>query len=166
MEHPLRKHSFSVSRFLSAAVILLSLTGGAAAQTLTEDNPMTFGTTVMRDNSIPQDLVMLPGGGYLPNPAYLVIDPPELGDYTITGQLPNHIMDIAINVGSTVLYPVGGGAPYFTVVNPFTVPPVVVTDGSGFATFQIGATLRSSGGPGGYLDDQYRDSYTITVTPQ
>lgn len=137
----------------------------AQAQTLTVNTPLSFGRMVMHDNSTQRDLRLLPNGSYVAGTGYYIIDtPPQLGSYTIQGQVPGRIMDISfIAVGS--LNP-GGAGPYFTLVDFFTVPSVVTTNGAGEATFQVGATLRSSGFMGNYIDSTYNGNFTISVTPQ
>lgn len=143
----------------------LALSGPAAAQTLTENTTLSFGEVAMYDNSSPRDITLLSGGGYTMDPGYYLYgNPPQLGSYTIQGQTPNWPMDIDLTLVGSINR--GGPGPVFTVVDFFTVPAVVMTDGAGNATFQVGGTLRSSGVMGNYPDDNYTGSYTITVTPQ
>ena len=152
------------------AIVLFGMVAGvglrsAQAQTLTENTPLSFGRIVMHDNGSQRDLRLLSNGSYIAGTGYYIIDtPPQLGSYTIQGQVPGRIMDIAfIAVGS--LNP-GGAGPYFTLVDFFTVPSVVTTNGAGEVTFQVGATLRSSGFMGNYIDSTYNGGFTISVTPQ
>lgn len=162
---------FKSGLILPLAVFLaLFLEGQAAwAQTLTENNRLTFGRIVMRDNNAPRDVALTPTGSYVADPAYVFYaETPQLGSYTINGQTPNAVMDIMLDVAATAITPNGGGggAAQFTLVDPFTVPAVVVTNGGGSATFEIGATLRSDGSGQTFLDANYIGNYTIIVTPQ
>lgn len=146
--------------------LMFCLAPSIKAQTLTEDNRLTFGEIVMRNNASQQDITLFSNGSYTADPAYYFYSEPELGEYTVTGQVPNHIMDITVDVASTSIQPSGGGLPFFTLVNPFTVPAVVTTNGAGTATFQIGATLRSNGSGAGFGDSAYDGVFIVTVTPQ
>jgi hypothetical protein len=149
----------------ATALCLFSLSPGvAAAQTLTQNTPLRFGRVVMHDNGSARDLRLLPSGAYTADTGYYIIDQaPQLGSYTVENQAANAIMDVIITPTGTV-QPSGGG-PYFTLVDFFTVPALVSTDGNGNATFQVGATLRSSG-IGNYASTTYDGGFTITVTPR
>lgn len=149
-------------------LFLLFLDSGAYGQTLTQNTPLSFGRVVVTDNNAPRDITLLSSGGYIADPAYVFYaETPQLGSYTISGQAINSVMDIFIDVAATSLGPdVGTSPPQFFLVNPFTVPATVITDGVGNATFQVGATLRSNGGGQNFLDANYSGSFTIMVTPQ
>lgn len=135
----------------------------AAAQTITQNTQLRFGRIVMHNNGAQRDLRLLDSGGYTADAGYYIIDQaPQLGSYTIEDQTPNALMDIVFTpIGN--LQPGGGGA-FFTLVDFFTVPPLVVTNGDGDATFQVGATLRSSGF-GNYSNNTYDGNFSISVTP-
>lgn len=151
---------------LGAAFLLSAalLSGPANAQTLTQNTQMRFGRIVMHDNGTPRDLRLLPSGSYSADSGFYIIDQaPQLGSFTIEDQALNSIMNITITAIGT-MQP-GGGGPYFTLVDFFTVPAVVTTDGNGDATFQVGATLRSSG-IGNYGSTTYDGGFTISVAPQ
>ncbi len=150
--------------FLTLAVWVCLAPPQAQAQTLTEDDTLTFGHVVMRDNSAPKDIELHPDGSYTADPAYIFYaEEPQLGRYTIQGQLANHQMDITIDVAATVIST--GGTPNFTLVNPFTVPAIVITNGLGNATFEVGATLRSNGDGQVFQDANYLGNFDITVVP-
>lgn len=151
------------------AKILICLTGllclpqKGFTQTLTEDRPLTFGDISISSNNVQREIELHPDGSYTADPGiYFYSDTPELGRYIITGQVPLTVMNITIDMSSSIL---GLGDPVFTAITPFTVPAVVTTDGVGNATFEIGATLRSNGSGINYPDANYNAVFVVTVSP-
>jgi hypothetical protein len=71
---------------------------------------------------------------------------------------------LLINVNATNLTASGGGAAFFSTGDTFTNPAIVITDLTGSATFEIGATLSSNGSGAGFIDSDYTGTYTISVT--
>lgn len=139
------------------------LANPVAAQTLTQDRAMTFGDISITTNNAIREIELHPDGSYTADPGiYFYSDTPELGRYIIQGQTPLTVMNINIDVSSTIL---GLGNPVFTLHNPFTVPAVVTTDGLGNATFEIGATLRSNGSGINYSDANYNSVFSVSVSP-
>lgn len=137
----------------------------ARAQTLSELQPLRFGRIVMHNNSSPRDLRLLPSGSYSADSGYYILDiAPQLGTYRVEGEAENAIMDVVMSLTGNI-NPLSGGSAYFTLVDFFTVPATVVTDGDGNATFQVGATLRSNGS-GFFSNSNYLGSLTISVTPR
>lgn len=138
----------------------------AAAQTITQNTPLRFGRIVMHDNSSQRDLRLLDSGGYTADSGYYIIDQaPQLGSFTVEDQAANSVLDITmVPVGTLLSVGGGGGTAFFTLVDFFTVPPVVVTNGDGDATFQVGATLRSSS-IGNYANETYNGNFNITIAP-
>jgi hypothetical protein len=170
-----RKFQWRFKRALSAGLLtglwvglcLVAGAPGASAQTLTQDRTLTFGRFIMNNNSTQRDLVLNSNGSYTADPAYIFYaQEPVLGRYIINNQTPNAVMDVTFDLGLTSVAPLGGGGPRFTLVNPYTVPAVVTTDGGGNATFEVGATLRSDGLGGVFPSDTYAGEFSITVTPQ
>lgn len=124
---------------------------------------MTFGDISITTNNVVREIELHPDGSYTADPGiYFYSDTPELGRYIIQGQTPLTVMNINIDVSSTIL---GLGNPVFTLHNPFTVPAVVTTDGLGNATFEIGATLRSNGSGINYSDANYNSVFSVNVSP-
>lgn len=155
------KHRCNIKR--TAFTLCMLLTFPAAAQTLTQDRAMTFGDISITTNNAIREIELHPDGSYTADPGiYFYSDTPELGRYIIQGQVPLTVMNINIDVSSTIL---GLGNPVFTLHNPFTVPAVVTTDGLGNATFEIGATLRSNGSGINYSDANYNSVFSVNVSP-
>jgi hypothetical protein len=163
------KPRYSVRARAYCAILGLGLFGFAVttaqAQTVTVDNPLTFGRVAIVDNSMPRDLRLLPGGAYIADSGYVIFpgEEPELGQYTINGQTANTVLDIALDLNSADMT---GGGSYFDLVDPFTVPAIVQTGPTGSVTFELGATLRSSGDGTPFASTQYSGTYTMTITPQ
>ena len=162
----MRKPRCSIKRLIIAAFLSFAPVT-AEAQTLVVNDHLTFGHIAMRNNSAPRDIQLLSDGDYMADPAYVFYsDEPQLARLTLTGQVPNRLMDISIDVAGVNVGPSGGGgAATFTLVNPFTVPASVTTDPSGNATFYVGATLRSDGSGNTYVDANYLGVITINIVP-
>lgn len=164
----MQKLLYNVKIALLALGLLFTAPHPVLAQTLVVNDDLTFGHIAILDNSAPRDIVLHPPGNYTADPAYVFYaDEPALGSLTVTGQVPNTIMNVTIDFSSTVVGVSGGGggSATFTLLNPFTVPAVVVTDGAGNATFQVGATLRSDGTGTPFLDANYLGIFSVSVAP-
>lgn len=132
------------------------------AQTITENIPLSFGRVVLVDNSVSRDIELLPTGSYTADPAYIFFSEPQLASVTVDGYTP--LTPLLINVSATNLTASGGGAAFFSTGDTFTNPAIVITDLTGSATFEVGATLSSNGSGAGFIDSDYTGTYTISVT--
>lgn len=164
----MQRQVYNVKIALLVAGLWFSTPNLVQAQTLVVDDDLTFGHLVMRDNSAPRDIVLHPAGNYTADPTYIFYsEEPALGRVTVTGQTPNAVMDVTIDMVGIVVGPSGGGGGTgtFTLHDPFTVPAVVITNGAGNVTFQIGATLRSDGTGTPFLDNDYLGIFSVSVVP-
>jgi hypothetical protein len=142
--------------------VLLVVPGRAYAQTITEDQQLSFGTIVVADTGSNHDLELLPNGGYSNDPGIYVIDPPEVGEYTVTGATPSSNYTVDFNSGGPTLLQLGAATDF--QVHDFTTQPAALqSDGSGEFSFSVGATLTSLAA-GTYVDGNYDGSLQITVT--
>jgi hypothetical protein len=163
----MRKLHFNTKAALLTLLLLLALPHQGQAQTIVVDNNMTFGHLSIRDNSANRDIVLLPTGSYVADPEYIFYsDEPALGQITISGQPPSALMDVTIDLVTPINISGGGCCTAsFSLINPFTVPAVVVTSPAGTATFQVGGTLRSDGTGTPFLDATYLGIFSVSVAP-
>ncbi|MEM9469458.1 MAG: DUF4402 domain-containing protein [Pseudomonadota bacterium] len=151
----------SVNKLILISLLCIGSFGQASAQVITQNTPLDFGRFAIVDNGAPRTLQLLPGGGYTADPQYLFISPPQLGNFTVTGYGAG--VPLTVTVSTTTLN--NGGGANFSTSSTFTNPGVIVTDGAGEVTFDIGATLTSDGGGSTHVDGGFSGTYTITVTP-
>ena len=107
---------------------LVTHTGQAQAQTITENQVLSFGQVVLVDNAASRQIALLPGGGFTADPQYIFFSNPQLGNITVDGYPP--ATPLTVTVGTTNLNPLGGGSTNFSIGSTFTDPAVVVTDGN------------------------------------
>lgn len=133
----------------------------ANAQTITENQPLSFGTFAIVNNGSVSRLRMQNNGNYNADPAFMVIDPPQRGSYTVTGYPPN--TPLTVSFTNTNL--AGPGATTFQLRNLRTVPNNNIrTDALGEATFFVIGNLRSTGTGIVYSNGRHTGNYTIDVT--
>lgn len=161
------KLPFSAKKFyILALTACLNITGGANtafAQTITENSSLRFGKFVLVDNNASRTIQLLPGGSFIADPEYVFFIDPQMGNVTVDGYPP--ATPLTVTIGTTALNPVGGGGVNFLTSATFTNPAVIVTDGTGSVTFDVGATLSSDGVGTTHNDDNYDGIYSVTVTP-
>lgn len=150
---------FSV-KLLFLAVLSIS---SAQAQTITINQPLDFGRFVIVDNAAPRTITLMAGGGFAADPQYLFFIDPQMGNVTVDGYPP--ATPLTVTVGTTNLNPVGFGTANFSTSGTFTDPAVIVTDGTGSVTFDVGAILSSDGGGATHTDVTYNGLFTVMVTP-
>ena len=139
--------------------LLLYASQTAQAQTITENQPLRFGTIMLTDNNAPRQIQLLSNGNYNADPQIVFFTDPQLGNFTVTGYPPLKILNVTINLVDLT----NGGTPVFSLSNSFTNPALIVTNLSGSATFDVGATLSSDGSGSGFTDGSYDGVYSITV---
>ncbi len=157
------KSLYSVKALLAAFVALFIYVGTAQAQTITINTPLDFGRFVLADNAAPRNITLLPGGSFSADPQYIFFIDPQMGNVTVDGYPP--ATPLTVTVGVTSLNPVGAGTANFTTSSTFTDPAVIVTDGSGSVTFDVGSVLSSDGGGVTHTDVNYNGTFTVNVTP-
>ncbi len=145
------------------ACILLGATG-VRAQTITEDQPLTFGQIAITDNSVPRTISILSDGSIISDPEYIFFIDPQRGQITLDGYLPNTTYTVTFSNPTTVS-PTGIGTSNFSIGVISTIPAVIMTDGTGSITFNTYAVLTSDGLGGTHTDDLYQGTYNVTVTP-
>lgn len=137
--------------------------GFALAAGLEQTRPLDFGTITIVDFSTVGTVVLSPDGNYLASPQIVVSSAPTPGTFEATGFAPNtagtvSVTDAAVTEGGN------GIGEAFTISTFTTQPGVVVTDGAGDFTFDLGATLTTEGDGGAYPSGAYTGTITVSVT--
>ncbi len=135
----------------------------AQAQTITINTPMDFGRFVIVDNAAPRIITLMAGGGFSADPQYIFFVNPQMGNVTVNGYPP--ATPLTVTVGTTTLNPICAGTANFVTSATFTDPGVIVTDGGGSVTFDVGAVLSSDGGGVTHTDCGYNNMFTVMVAP-
>lgn len=145
------------------AVLVLSFPSFAiAAETMTVQQDLSFGTFSLRDNDAQHTLIISAAdNSYTPDAAFVVGIAPHRGEYLLEGFTPGTEIDVTVADGGLTLNG-GGGTQVFATVDYTVSPSPVIADGSGNATVYVGATLRTLGDSITYADGSYEDDLDIT----
>ena len=143
------------------ALLLLSPSSGKAWSS-TEEEPLSFGIFAAPDNSSVHKLRIFYDNS-LPDTVgqIYILEPGRAGRYRLSGLPANRSLNITVTA-----------TPMSTVANPqvneefvldsFIYPPTI-TDATGSALLELGATLSTTGSGSSYQSTQYRATITITV---
>ncbi len=153
------KDSGDVFIVLLAALVFVCGGNGARAQTISEITPLNFGTIVIISFSAVGSVTLNPSGGYTYNSNVYLIDPPQLGEYQLSGGPPNALYTLSFP--SSV--PMNGGGGPFTLDNLEARPLTLMTDGAGEDTFTVSGRIQTLGGGTHYNDGAYNGVVTITM---
>ena len=140
-----------------------ALMGSAQAASLTQTQPMDFGTVAILDFSTVSTVVLSPDGSYVASPQIAVTSSPTPARFEATDFPPNTAGTVSVTDG-TVTEGGNGTGETFTVTDFVTDPAVAMTDGAGDFTFDLGATLTTEGDGGAYPSGAYTGTITVTVT--
>ena len=147
---------------ISVALLTFSTFQPVLGQTITIDTPLNFGRFVMVDNAVPRHINLLPAGGVTADAQYIFFSNPQMGTITVEDYPASTTLSVSVGV---INLNNGGGTPFFSTSSTFTNPSIVTTDGTGSATFDVGATLSSDGGGSTHVDGIYSGTFNVTVTP-
>jgi hypothetical protein len=147
--------------FGSVWIVFLVFVSPASAQTIVENQALTFGKIVMSDLNTVSTVTVNPAGSYTVDPTTYIMEDPENGDYDLVGGPPS--------TAYTLTFPpavglVGPGVSNFTVDNFTILPASLTTDLSGDVGFRLGARLRSSGSGLPYSDGNYSGTIDINIS--
>jgi hypothetical protein len=146
-------------------LICLMQSTSAWGQSLVENQAIDFGTVFVESNAANYDIALKSNcSGYTIDAQYYVFTAPQCGSYTASGYPPNTTLTVTIT-NNVDVDPDGGSGPNFTMISPFHTPNNVKTNGAGEVTFEVGATLRTSGSGGFFASDSFSGSYSVTVAP-
>ncbi len=146
---------------LTSAILYVNILSGAFGQTITIDTPLDFGRFVIVENNASRHINLLPGGGFTADAQYIFFTNPQMGTVTVDDYPASSTLNVS--VGLTDIN--NGGLHNFSTSSTFTNPSTVITDATGSATFDVGATLSSDGGGSTHSDGIYNGTFTVTVTP-
>lgn len=135
----------------------------AQAQTVTQIQPLSFGTFATSNNNGNYTITVNPGNGSVYDPRIIAETQAQRGEYLLQGQDPNRALDITVTNGSMTLNDFGVGDT-ISITNYTNNSPS--TDGAGDATIYIGATLTTNGSGTQYPSGSYADNIDITVNYQ
>lgn len=123
------------------AIVLLLALPSAQAQTITEEQVLSFGEAVFKYNNMVYEIVLLADGSLTNDPSIVFTTSPQIGRYRITGLTPfEPITSVTVTVDTQVI----GVGEDFTIDN-FDISYPANADGSGEAVIYLGARLRTSG---------------------
>lgn len=150
------KTALILSLILAGALI----DGSAQAQSVTETRGISFGTFALANNNAAHTLSFTWTESVTADPAYIVILPPQRGEYAISGFPALSPLSVTINNATLTKDGMGGGE-LFSITNYDR--NAITTDGSGNATLFVGGDLETSGSTSMYTDGNYSDVIDITV---
>lgn len=144
-------------------LLLFSLIALPARATVTLIDDLSFGTIVVTDNSVISDIIVSRTDQISVVNNIRVIDPGHAAEFALT-DLPGNL---EIFTSAIITQPTTGNPPPAPVTEQFTIsnPDIVasiITNGSGFASIRVGATLSTSGNGGNYVDVQYQGTLQVT----
>tara|TARA_B100000686_G_scaffold258199_1_gene270428 strand:- start:30 stop:488 length:459 start_codon:yes stop_codon:yes gene_type:complete len=147
---------------LKYLLLLVFLISGVhiATAAINETQALTFGEFALSNNASSHQLTISPLGVVSKDQAVKLIVEPEEAVFDVSG-FPGST-PLIINVSFNNLTSLDGGSA-FTISNPSIWPAAVTTDPAGNATFNVGATLRTSGDGGFYPDSNYNGTMTVSV---
>ena len=164
-EKPSRPSRFSQiacnPRCLVFAICAACLLVVSAEATITEIQPLDFGTIALSSSVSTRTLEISPGGGIFPSSGVFIVTAGQAGRFDLTNFPPNTLLFISVSDGDLTQGGVGTGDA-FTVSN-YRTDPLPITDGTGSYTLRLGATLEADSGVPVYSDTTFSDSVTLTV---
>lgn len=149
----------TISALICIAVLACA---GTAVAAIMETQQLGFGTFAMRNNNSQHDMVIEPTGGVIADPAYVVIFSGQPASFAVSGFPGSTMLIITVTPGDLTVGGSGSGEA-FDLVNFQADPANPITTGAGTASFNLGATLRSSGSGSMYPDGAFEGSATVSV---
>jgi hypothetical protein len=135
----------------------------ATAQTVDVTQDIDFGLVRLYDNSAQHQIQLLANGSYNADPEFIFHRFPALGEVEVSGFTPNTDLKITFTPSPGAALPQNGMGSAFEIINMFTVPPTIKTDGTGGLDFRVGGTLQTDGLGGVYQDTHFLGTITVNV---
>lgn len=153
---------FAVPFAVLSVLFVFPFASAAAAETMTVQQELSFGTFSLKDNDAQHTLIVSAvDNSYTPDAAFVVGIAPRRGEYLLEGFAPGTEIDVTVADGGLTLNG-GGGTQVFATVDYTVSPSPVIADGGGSATVYVGATLRALGDSIMYAGGSYEDDLDIT----
>ncbi len=151
---------FSKKIRIFGALVFVLVPSAAHAQTVSNIQTLNFGSALISDNNSQHSITVGADGGYSADPEIHFVTLPVEGVYQITGATAFQVID---SITVTVTTHPNSSGQTFTLDN-FTVDAPAQVDGSGAATFTIGARLRTSGTGSAYgFNTTYNGAFDVDV---
>ena len=145
------------------ALVCALLAVPAAGQSIVEERPLSFGRLAIASNVMAGSVTIGSNGTTTTTGSVISVVRGTPGRYRITG-LPAQ-SPVSLSYASTPLYRGGmAGGPVYLSIDAVLAPATAVTDGTGTANIELGATLMTSGDGNPYGDGSYQGDILITVT--
>lgn len=160
----MRDHRPKRYRFALAALAGLTAAQGSptAAQSIVEERGLTFGSLAIPSNITAGTVTVAPDGSVITTGSVISVVRGTPGRYRITGLLAQS--QVSLSYMATPMLPdAGPGGPASFTIESVLAPDLVVTDGTGGASIDLGATLATSGDGRPYADGGYRGDILITA---
>ena len=125
--------------YIIIGLVTAGLSTSAYADTLTQNQELTFGEGVIKDNSAQYEIVVDTDGSYTNDPEIALISFPQEGIYTFDG-LQSQPITVIVTVQQQLI---GTGLDF--VIDNITVDAPATTDPSGTATIRVGARMQTTG---------------------
>jgi len=127
---------------------------------ISEVQAINFGKFALQNNTSVHTYRVLPNGTINANVEYIRFFDGQEGQYNLSGYPATTALTILVTSGNLTT---GAGGEQFSIGSWDTSPASLVTDASGEESFNLGATLSSSGSGTMYLDGTFNVNATITI---
>ena len=157
----LNRYQLATLSVVMALIAVFGSGGQGCAQTIDQQQPLTFGTFALRNNNASHLLRVQRTGVVNADAAYVLFVPPERGQFILAGFPPSTELTFVFTNATLTLN--GGGAGNSFTVQDFTPPASLTTNASGNATLRFGASLYTSGSGINYADGNYSGDSQLTI---
>ncbi len=128
---------------------------------MTIDQDLSFGRFGLRNNDAQHTIIIDPNtGNYVADPAFIIGDAPQRGEYILDALTPNTALGVTIDDGELTLNDTGTGQEMEIIDITHNNP---ITDNNGDAMLYLGGTLRLNGNGSYYPSGPYSDGVDLTI---
>ncbi|MCL1145569.1 DUF4402 domain-containing protein [Shewanella sp. 10N.261.52.F9] len=126
------------------------------------EQPLSFGTIVIRDNSIQSSVIVPTFGHSTSSGQLLIIKPGEAAEMVITDYPP--YVDLSITPMLPVITTVASGDTEQFTLSEIYIEQSIRTDSAGMAIAQMGGKLMTSGNGKHYLNTSYQAVFYLDIS--